>query len=231
MKIYCYRKNPFGGEYTVFAGLEDCLHYIKNFQFSKSDIVFLRSVLPGITNPAFFEYLESLDCSSVTVRAAAEGSIVFPNVPLITVEGPLAVCQLLETALLTLVNYSSLVTTNALRFRNVSYFLYHHDHFEILSKCPSCYGLLSLIDVEWASIWTLVLRDASNVQIGAPQTHPATGDLSTGWNHAKTHDRSGKSVTGNNVQLFEFGLRRAQGPNGGLSASKYCFLGGKCKKI
>ncbi|VDN20483.1 unnamed protein product [Gongylonema pulchrum] len=144
------RKNPFGGEYTVFAGLEDCLHYIKNFQFSKSDIVFLRSVLPGTTNPAFFEYLESLDCSSVTVRAAAEGSIVFPNVPLITVEGPIAVCQLLETTLLTLVNYSSLVATNALRFR---------------------------------------------------------------------------SAAGSNVQLFEFGLRRAQGPNGGLSASKYCFLG------
>lgn len=76
--------------------------------------------MPEETEPAFFDYLESLDCNNVTVCAAREGSIVFPKVPLITVEGPLAVCQLLETTLLTLINYSSLVATNALRFRNVS---------------------------------------------------------------------------------------------------------------
>ncbi|XP_039117117.1 nicotinate phosphoribosyltransferase 2-like [Dioscorea cayenensis subsp. rotundata] len=145
-----FRKNPFGGEYTVFAGLEECIRLIANFKFKEEEISFLRSVMPT-SEDGFFDYLRSINCSDVEVYAISEGSVVFPKVPLMRVEGPVAVVQLLETPFVNLVNYASLVTTNASRHRFVA----------------------------------------------------------------------GKSKT-----LLEFGLRRAQGPDGGMSASKYCYIGG-----
>ncbi|ONM11381.1 Nicotinate phosphoribosyltransferase 2 [Zea mays] len=99
----------------------------------------------------FFEYLRSIDCSDVEVYAIPEGYAVFPKVPLMRIEGPVAVVQLLETPFLSLVNYASLVTTNAARHR---------------------------------------------------------------------------LVAGKSKNLLEFGLRRAQGPDGGISASRYCYMGG-----
>ncbi|KAL0922830.1 hypothetical protein M5K25_006855 [Dendrobium thyrsiflorum] len=99
----------------------------------------------------FFDYLRALDCSDVDVYAISEGFTVFPNVPLMRVEGPVAVVQLLETPFLNLVNYASLVTTNAARHR---------------------------------------------------------------------------FVVGKSKALLEFGFRRAQGPDGGISASRYCYMGG-----
>lgn len=62
-------------------------------------------------------WLGALDCSEVKIHSVAEGTVVFPRVPLMRVEGPLAICQLLETTLLNLTNYASLMTTNAARFR------------------------------------------------------------------------------------------------------------------
>ncbi|XP_074557212.1 nicotinate phosphoribosyltransferase 2-like [Curcuma longa] len=145
-----FRKNPFGGEYTVFAGLEECIRLIANFHFKEEDISFMRSVMPNCEDE-FFEYLTKIDCSDVEVYAIPEGSVVFPKVPLIRIEGPVAVVQLLETPFVNLVNYASLVATNAARHR---------------------------------------------------------------------------FVAGKDKMLMEFGLRRAQGPDGGISASKYCYIGG-----
>ncbi|RWW02647.1 hypothetical protein GW17_00034250 [Ensete ventricosum] len=73
----------------------------------------------------FFNYLRELDCSDVEVYAVPEGSVVFPKVPLMRVEGPVAVSncnvvQLLETPFVNLINYASLVTTNAARHRFVA---------------------------------------------------------------------------------------------------------------
>ena len=80
---------------------------LKNEQLNNfADIEYLRSLLPCTCENAFFEYLLNLDTKDVVVYAIDEGSVVFPKVPLLRIEGPLAVVQLLETTLLNLVNYA-----------------------------------------------------------------------------------------------------------------------------
>ncbi|XP_060890189.1 nicotinate phosphoribosyltransferase isoform X2 [Labrus mixtus] len=146
-----FRDNPFGGGFSLFAGLHDCMLFLRSFRFTDEDVEFLRSVLPPVTDPAFFKFLRELDCSAVTLRSVPEGTVVFARVPLMEVSGPLAVVQLLETSLLCLVNYASLVCSNAARFR---------------------------------------------------------------------------LAAGPERKLLEMGLRRAQGPDGGLTASRYTYIGG-----
>ncbi|TYH95052.1 hypothetical protein ES332_A12G081400v1 [Gossypium tomentosum] len=146
-----FRKNPFGGEFTVFAGLEECIKLIANFKLTEEEVSFIRKSLPGSCEEGFLNYLREIDCSDVEVYAISEGTVVFPKVPLLRLEGPVAVVQLLETPVLNFVNFASLVTTNAARHRLVA---------------------------------------------GRPK------------------------------MLFEFGLRRAQGPDGAIGASKYCYIGG-----
>ena len=107
--------------------------------------------MPKTVEPEFFDYLKNMNLNDVKLYAIREGSLVFPRIPIMRIEGPLLAVQLLETTLLVLVNYASLVATNAARFR---------------------------------------------------------------------------LAAGDKKSLLEFGLRRAQGPDGGLSASKYCYIGG-----
>jgi nicotinate phosphoribosyltransferase len=123
----------------------------QSFRFTEDEVSYLRDAMgPGVDG-AFFEWLLTLDASEVRMFALPEGAVAFPRVPVLRVEGPLAVCQLLETTLLNLTNYASLMTTNATRFR--------------LAAGPS-------------------------------------------------------------VSLLEFGLRRAQGPDGAMSAARYAYYGG-----
>eukprot|EP00010_Vexillifera_abyssalis_P008832 CAMPEP_0201549600 /NCGR_PEP_ID=MMETSP0173_2-20130828/6053_1 /ASSEMBLY_ACC=CAM_ASM_000268 /TAXON_ID=218659 /ORGANISM="Vexillifera sp., Strain DIVA3 564/2" /LENGTH=525 /DNA_ID=CAMNT_0047959317 /DNA_START=248 /DNA_END=1825 /DNA_ORIENTATION=+ len=145
-----FRKNPFKGEYTVFAGLEEALRLLSDYRFTPDQIAYVRESIPGV-DEAFLQWLATVDCSKVTIRSLREGTLCFPRVPLLMVEGPLAICQLLETPLLCLINFPTLVATNAARHRLAA----------------------------------------------------------------------GKEKT-----LLEFGLRRAQGPDGALSATRYATMGG-----
>ncbi|KAL0221803.1 hypothetical protein RCL1_001657 [Eukaryota sp. TZLM3-RCL] len=145
-----YRKNPFHGTFALFAGLDSILEFLKTFSFTDEDIEYLTTVLPHMPTE-FFQWLRALDTSQVKVYAINQGTFVFPSLPLLRIEGPLAICQLLETTLLNLVNFSTLIATNAARFR---------------------------------------------------------------------------LAAGEKANLLEFGLRRAQGPDGAMSASKYAHLGG-----
>ena len=134
--------------------LRESLKFVSNFKFKHESRreVFAPARFAKEMDPRFFdEYLSSVDCSKITIEGIKEGTVVFPRVPLIHVSGPLGVTQLLETTLLTLINYASLVATNAARHR---------------------------------------------------------------------------LTCGDEAQLLEFGLRRAQGVDGGVSASRYAYVGG-----
>ncbi|KAJ8941875.1 hypothetical protein NQ318_001728 [Aromia moschata] len=105
------------GEFTIFAGLEECLKFLTKFHYSNSDIEYLQQTLPSSIEDEFFEYLRTVSAKDVRLYAMEEGSVAFPRVPLMRIEGPLIIVQLLETTFLTLVNYASLMATNAARYR------------------------------------------------------------------------------------------------------------------
>ena len=145
-----FRTNPFRGEFAIYAGLEEKLRLFESFHFSDDHIAYLKEQMPQCEK-RFFDWLKSVDCSRMKMYAFREGTLSFPREPLMRVQGPIAVAQLLETSVLTLTNYPSLMTTNAAKYR---------------------------------------------------------------------------LVVGSDKGLIEFGLRRAQGPDGGLSASRYSYMGG-----
>ena len=112
-----FRKLPFENGYAIFAGLERIVRYIEQLRFSKTDIVYLRGL--GHYPEEFLTYLENFEFKG-SIRSAVEGELVFANEPLVQVEGTLAECQLIETALLNIVNFQTLIATKASRVRMVS---------------------------------------------------------------------------------------------------------------
>ncbi len=148
-----FREHPFGGGFTLLCGIEQVAEYLQSLSFSAEEIAFLASRTAVDGSPLFAaSFLDRLagfefDCD---VDAIPEGTVVFPGEPVVRVSGPIASCQLVETALLNIVNFQTLVATKAAR---------------------------------------VVLA--------------AAGD-----------------------PVVEFGLRRAQGPDGGLSASRAAYIGG-----
>merc|ERR1711968_395215 len=98
-----FRKNPFKGEFTVFAGLDEVLRFLHHYSFTTDDIDYLRDH-PTLKecDQGFFDWLRSVDMSKVKIYAMAEGTLCFPKEPLLIVEGPLGIVQLLETTLLCL---------------------------------------------------------------------------------------------------------------------------------
>lgn len=107
-----YRNNPDGGGFAIFAGLEQVLDHLEGLCFSDDDLTYFRSL--GLFDERFLSWLASFRFRGDVV-AVPEGSIVYPNEPLLTVYAPLIDAQLVETAILTQVNHQSLVATKAQR--------------------------------------------------------------------------------------------------------------------
>jgi nicotinate phosphoribosyltransferase len=113
-----FKKSPFNGQITIFAGLEDILDFLVNFKFYPNDIEYLKTVIPHGSD-SFWEWLSNLDTTGLSVYAMKEGTVCFGNEVLIRFQGPVALCQLLKTILQNLSNYSTLITTNAARMKLV----------------------------------------------------------------------------------------------------------------
>ena len=107
-----YRKNPCGSGYAIACGLEQVIEYIKNLKFSYEEIDYLRGL--GIFEEDFLNYLSAFHFSG-DIYAMPEGTVVFPKEPLIKVVAPIMEAQLVETALLNIVNHQSLIATKASR--------------------------------------------------------------------------------------------------------------------
>lgn len=148
-----FRKNPFDGGFTVAAGLGDAIEALESWRYQSDELAYLRGLRGNDGTPLFDDaFLDTLAAWewSCDVDAVPEGTVVFPNAPILRVRGPLWQAQLVETLLLTILNFQSLVATKAARV------------------CLAADG----------------------------------------------------------EEVLEFGLRRAQGPDGALSASRAAFVGG-----
>jgi nicotinate phosphoribosyltransferase len=148
-----FRRPPFGGGYAVSAGLGPALEYLARLRFAPDDLAYLEGLVGRDDQPlfsrAFLDYLGELEFTC-SVDAVPEGRVVFPHEPLVRIRGGLLAAQLVETPLLTIINFETLVATKASRV------------------CQ------------------------------------AAGD----------------------APVIEFGLRRAQGPDGGIGASRAAYIGG-----
>ncbi len=148
-----FRHNPFGGGYAIACGLGYAIEFLKNLRFDDGDVAYLSSLTGNDGKPlfetAFLDYLRRLQFSC-DLDAMPEGTVVFPHEPLVRVQGPIIEAQILETPLLNMINFQTLIATKASRV------------------CAA-----------------------------------AGGD-----------------------SVLEFGLRRAQGIDGGLAASRAAFVGG-----
>lgn len=107
-----YRKNPSGNGYAIAAGLDQIIDYIKKLHFSEEDISYLARL--GIFNDDFLSYLKEFHFEG-SIFAVPEGSVVFPHEPLVKVIAPIMQAQLVETAILTILNHQSLIATKAAR--------------------------------------------------------------------------------------------------------------------
>lgn len=113
---YFFRKLPYQGGYVVFAGLNELLHTLETLHFSEADLDFLQA---QHFHPAFIDYLRAFRFGG-TIYSVKEGEVVFPNCPLVRVEGNQFEAQLVETLLLNTLNFQSLIATRASRMRWVA---------------------------------------------------------------------------------------------------------------
>jgi nicotinate phosphoribosyltransferase len=110
---YFFRKNPFKGGYTIFAGLPDLLAVLEGFRFSKDDLDFLKG---QSFHRDYLAYLKGFRFRG-TIYSQREGDVVFPTRPILRVDGDLIETQLIETVLLNILNFQSLIATKASRMR------------------------------------------------------------------------------------------------------------------
>lgn len=107
-----YRKNPDNGGFVVSAGLEQLIDYVSDMHFTEDDIEYLKS--KNMFSDGFIDYLKNFKFTG-TIEAVPEGTIVYPNTPIVTVTAPVIQAQLMETMLLLCINFQSLIATKASR--------------------------------------------------------------------------------------------------------------------
>ncbi len=113
-----FRKNPFEGGFTLACGLETAIDFLKQSKMSEDDISYLATIEGNdgqpLFEPAFLEYLSKMEFTC-DIDAIPEGTVVFPQEPLVRVQGPIIQCQILETPLLNMINFQTLIATKAAR--------------------------------------------------------------------------------------------------------------------
>ena len=113
-----FRENPFDGGYTIAAGLQPVIDYLDHLRFDDDDVAYLATLTGNDGQPlfdrAFLDYLRRLELTC-DVDAIAEGTVVFPHEPLVRVRGPIMQAQIIESALLNVINFHSLIATKAAR--------------------------------------------------------------------------------------------------------------------
>lgn len=107
-----YRKNPSGNGFAITAGLQQAIEYLDGLHFTEEDIAYLESL--NLFSEDFIDYLRSFRFTG-EVYAVPEGTIVFPHEPLMRIKAPIIEAQLIETALLNIINHQSLIATKASR--------------------------------------------------------------------------------------------------------------------
>ncbi|MCD7825419.1 MAG: nicotinate phosphoribosyltransferase [Clostridiaceae bacterium] len=112
-----YRSNPDGGGYSIFAGLEQIVEYVQNLHFEEEDISYLRS--QGIFSEDFLQYLSDFTFQG-DIYAMPEGTVMYPEEPVLTVIAPVIDAQLIETAVLLEINHQSLIATKTRRICNAA---------------------------------------------------------------------------------------------------------------
>lgn len=155
-----YQKNPDQGGYAVFAGLEQVVEYAENLHFDSADMDYFRSL--NLYSEEFLQYLKEFRFTG-DIYAFPEGTVMYPNEPVITVVAPLIDAQLIETAILTQVNHQSLIATKASQIvraaqgRSVSDFgarrahswvMYFKDEYEAFRRYAEVYpdNVVLLVD-------------------------------------------------------------------------------------
>ncbi len=113
-----FRRNPFNGGFAINCGLDYVIDFISNFRFTEDDIEYLATIKGNDGQPlfeeAFLRYLKELEFTC-HIDAIPEGKAVFPHEPLVRVQGPILQCQLIESPLLNIINFQTLIATKAAR--------------------------------------------------------------------------------------------------------------------
>jgi nicotinate phosphoribosyltransferase len=115
-----FRRLPFKGGFALAGGISDAINYITNFHFDKDSLLYLASLKSNsgskLFKDDFLAFLADIK-ANVRVEGIKDGNLIFPNEPIIRIEGPLGICQLLETALLNIINFQTLISTKAARIK------------------------------------------------------------------------------------------------------------------
>ncbi|MFW6347255.1 MAG: nicotinate phosphoribosyltransferase [Cyclonatronaceae bacterium] len=168
---YFFRRAPLGGQYAVFAGLHSFIEAIRELQFGPAALEYLRE--QGFREP-FLNWLAGFT-PEIRIEAAKEGSIIFPNEPVLQLSGPIAHCLMLETLCLNTLNFQSLIATKAFRMANEL----AGEQFIIDFGLRRGHGLAGLHASRAACIGGV--QSSSNVLSGMEHGHGVSGTHAHAW--------------------------------------------------